>query len=182
MPAPPGWNPESNRREKLSGPTARTPVALEGIAFPIAPMFFRYWNASRYAPPNLNFALSQPRGRGGRGIAAQAALWRVSGISLWNFGQTWGLDGFECWQSFLTRPKYPPYRETGVAIPLSPCVSCGIADYRCYTPLLSLKMAYRNPKTDLSRGVSQKKLASEAYRAIEGVARNSIANRTIVGH
>ena len=49
-------------------------------------------------------------------------------------------------------------------------------------PLLSLKMAYRNPKTGLTRGVSQKKLASEAYRAIGGIARNSIANRAIVGH
>ena len=47
-------------------------------------------------------------------------------------------------------------------------------------PLLSLKMAYRNPKTGLTRGVSQKKLASEAYRAIGGVARNSIANCAIV--
>ena len=28
----------------------------------------------------------------------------------------------------------PTYCETGVAIPLSHCVSCGIADYRCYTP------------------------------------------------
>ena len=28
----------------------------------------------------------------------------------------------------------PPYRKTGVATPLSHCVSCGIADYRCYTP------------------------------------------------
>ena len=27
----------------------------------------------------------------------------------------------------MTRPKYPPYRETGVAIRLSHCVSCGIA-------------------------------------------------------
>ena len=40
-------------------------------------------------------------------------------------------------------------------------------------------MAYRNPKTGLTRGVSQKKLASEAYRAIGGVG---IANRAIVGH
>ena len=31
-------------------------------------------------------------------------------------------------------------------------------------------------------GASQKKLASEAYRAIGGVARNSIANRATVGH
>ena len=48
------------------------------------------------------------------------------------------------------------------------------------SPLLSLKMAYRSPKTGLGGGVSQKKLASEAYHAIGGVARNSIANRAIV--
>ena len=46
----------------------------------------------------------------------------------------------------------------------------------------ALKMAYRSLKTGLTRGASQKKLASEAYRAIGGVARNSIANRAIVGH
>ena len=33
----------------------------------------------------------------------------------------------------------------------------------------SVKMAYRNPKTDLTRGVSQKKLASEGYRAFESL-------------
>ena len=33
-------------------------------------------------------------------------------------------------------------------------------------PLLSFKMAYRNPKTGLTMGVSQKKLASEADRAV----------------
>ena len=75
----------------------------------------------------------------------------------------------------------PPYRETSVAIPLSHCVSSGIADYRCYTPTSFLKNGLSQPKTDLTRGVSQKKLASEAYRAIGGVARNSIANRAIVG-
>ena len=69
--------------------------------------------------------------------------------------------------SLLSHPaEIPPYRETGVAIPLSHCVSCGIPDYRCYTPTSSVKMADRNPKTDLTREVSQKKLASEAYRAI----------------
>ena len=78
--------------------------------------------------------------------------------------------------------EIPPYHETGVAIPLSHSVSCGIADYRCYTPTLFHKVAHRNPKTDLTRGVSQTKLASKAYRAIGGVARNSIANRAIVGH
>ena len=34
--------------------------------------------------------------------------------------------------------------------------------------LLSFKMAYRNPKTGLTGGVSQTKLASAAYRAIGG--------------
>ena len=72
----------------------------------------------------------------------------------------------------------PPYHETGVAIPLSHCVSCSIADYRCYTqPLLSVELAYRSPKTGLTTGGSRKKLASEAYRAVGGVARNNIANR-----
>ena len=36
--------------------------------------------------------------------------------------------------ALVTRPKYPPYRKTDVAIPLSHYVSCGITDYRCYTP------------------------------------------------
>ena len=44
-------------------------------------------------------------------------------------------------------------------------------------PLLSVKVAYRNPKTGLARRASQKKLASEANRATRGVARNSIGNR-----
>ena len=48
------------------------------------------------------------------------------------------------------------------------------------SPSLSLSLSC--PKTGLGRRVSQKKLASEAYRALGGVARNSIANRTIVGH
>ena len=43
-------------------------------------------------------------------------------------------------------------------------------------------MPYRNPKTGLTRGLSKRKLASEAYRTIGGVARDSIANRAIVGH
>ena len=76
----------------------------------------------------------------------------------------------------------PPYRETGVAIPLSHCVFCGVADYRCYTPTSSVKNGLSQRKTDPTRGVSQKKLASETYRAIGGVAQDSIANRAIVGH
>ena len=64
------------------------PIALEGIATPIAPMFFRYRRVSRDTPPK--FALSQPRERGGKGYRSsssksQAALWRASrytGVSL----------------------------------------------------------------------------------------------------
>ena len=60
----------------------------------------------------------------------------------------------------------PPYRETSVANPLSHCVFRSIADYRCYTPTLSVKMAYRSPKT----GGTAEKLASEAYPATGGIA------------
>ena len=76
----------------------------------------------------------------------------------------------------------PPYRETSVAIPLSHCVSCGIADYRCYTPPAFQKIGVSQSKDRPNKGVSQKKLASEAYRATGGVARDSIANHAIVGH
>ena len=78
----------------------------------------------------------------------------------------------------MTRPNPPPSRDR-----CRHCVSCGITDYRCCTPTSFLKkMAYRNPKTGLTRGASQNKLASEAYRAIGVVARNSLANRAIMGH
>ena len=43
--------------------------------------------------------------------------------------------------------------------------------------LISVNLAYCNPKTGLTRELSQRTLASEACRAIGGVARNSIANR-----
>ena len=48
--------------------------------------------------------------------------------------------------------EIPPYRETGVAIPLSHCVSCGIADYRCYTPT-----SFRKRGLSPSRKVRKKK-------------------------
>ena len=48
-------------------------------------------------------------------------------------------------------------------------------------PLLSVKKAYRNPKTGLGEGASQKKLASQACRAKGGIAWSSIANRALVG-
>ena len=87
------------------------------------------------------------------------------------------------WMAFpVACPKYPPYRETGVAIPLSHCVSCGIADYRCYTPTTVRASGLSQSNDRPNKGVSQKRLASEAYRAIGGLARNSIANRAIVGH
>ena len=61
-------------------------------------------------------------------------------------------------KALVTRPKYPPpYRETGVAIPLSYYVSCGIADYRCYTLTSFRRNGLSNPKTGLGRRASQKK-------------------------
>ena len=83
----------------------------------------------------------------------------------------------------VTRPKCPPpYHETGVAIFCSNVFSVVSQTIAATPPLHSLKMAYRNPKTGLTRGVSQEQLASEGYRAVGGVARNSIANRAMVGH
>ena len=76
----------------------------------------------------------------------------------------------------------PPYRETSVAIPLSHCVSCGATDYCCYTPTSFRQSGLSQSKDRPNKGASQKKIASEAYRAIGGIARNSIANRAIVGH
>ena len=69
----------------------------------------------------------------------------------------------------LSDPTEMPsaYRETGIAIPLSHCV-----------PVASQTIAAARP----NKGALQKKLASEAYRATEGVSRNSIANRAIAGH
>ena len=52
----------------------------------------------------------------------------------------------------VTRPKYPPYRETGVAIPLSHCASCGIADCRCYTPTSFLKNGLPQSKDRPNKG------------------------------
>ena len=85
-------------------------------------------------------------------------------------------------QTSVTRPKYPPpYLETSVAIPLSHYVSYGIVDYRCCTPTSFRKNGLLQSKDRPNKGASQRKLASEAYRAVGGVARNSIANRTLVG-
>ena len=62
--------------------------------------------------------------------------------------------------------------------------SGGIADYRCYS-LLCVEMANRGPKDRPWRGgrggVSQKKLASEAYRAIGGIAQNITHTHTKLG-
>ena len=44
-------------------------------------------------------------------------------------------------------------------------------------------MDHRNKKDrPWKEGIAEKKLASEAYRALGGVARTSAANRAIVGH
>ena len=94
----------------------------------------------------------------------------------------WGVLCYHAKPELSDPTEIPPYRERGVAIPLSHCVSCGIADYRCYTPTSVRKSGLLQSKDRPNKGVSQKKLASEAYRVIGGVARNSIANRAIVGH
>ena len=58
----------------------------------------------------------------------------------------------------VTRPKYPPYCETGVALPLSHCVSCGIADYRCCTPTSFLKTGLSQSKQALEGGYRKRSL------------------------
>ena len=80
-----------------------------------------------------------------------------------------------------TKIPPPPPGETGVAISLSHCVPVP-QTIAAIILLLSVKNGLWQSKTDLTRGASQKKLATEAYRAIGGVARNSIANHAIVGH
>ena len=83
-------------------------------------------------------------------------------------------------ESLVTRLKYHPYRETSVAIPLSHCVPVVSQTVTATPPLLSVKMADRNPKAGLGVERSQKKLASEAYRAMGGVARNSTPRFLII--
>ena len=74
----------------------------------------------------------------------------------------------------VTRPKYPPHRKTGCSnTPVALCFPVVSQTIAATPTLLSLTVAYRIPKTGLTRGASQKKLASAAYRAIGGVARNS---------
>ena len=66
-------------------------------------------------------------------------------------------------KNLVTRPKYPPYRETRVAIPLSHCVSCGIADYRCYTPTSFRKNGLSQSKDRLQRGGHRGKTCSQFH-------------------
>ena len=70
--------------------------------------------------------------------------------------------------SYLPTEISPYNRETGVAIPLSHCVFCSIADYRYYIPTsFRKKMAYRDPKTGLGGGGGiAERLASEASFAL----------------
>ena len=60
------------------------PIALEGIALPLAPMFFRYRRVSRYTPQLCPIA-SEGGGGVARGVAAQAALWGCRAI----WGHRW---------------------------------------------------------------------------------------------
>ena len=63
-----------------------------------------------------------------------------------------------CGDGNLSDPtEIPPYRETGVAIPLSHSVSCGIADYRCYTPTSFSKNGLSQSKDRPNkRGIAEK--------------------------
>ena len=84
-----------------------------------------------------------------------------------------------CGQVKYLKPPFakPPFRLSRPCRTVFHVVSQTIA---ATPPLLSIKMVYRNPKTGLGRRASQKKLSSEAYCAIGGVARNSVANRAKV--
>ena len=93
------------------------------------------------------------------------------------------------WQSLgnfvnlVTRPKYPPLsRDRCSNTPVAQCFLWYRRLSLLHPQLRVLKNGLSQSKTGLTRGASQKKLASEAYRAIGGVAQNSIANRAIVGH
>ena len=70
----------------------------------------------------------------------------------------------------VTRPKYPPHRKMGVAMPLSNVFLWYRRLSLLRPPVHFVRMAYRNSKTGLGGGVSQKKLVSEAYRATGGIA------------
>ena len=53
--------------------------------------------------------------------------------------------------------EIPPYLETGLAIPLSRCFSCVIADYRCYTPTSFLKDGLSQSKGRPNKGAIAEK-------------------------
>ena len=93
---------------------------------------------------------------------------------------------FRCSSAFIgypeTRPKYPPLSRDR-------CSNTPVALCFLWYRRLSLLHSHFFTSNGLSQskdrpneGVSQKTLASEAYCAIGGVARNSIANCAIVGH
>ena len=83
----------------------------------------------------------------------------------------------------VTRPNYPPpHHEAGVAIPLFDCVSCGIADYRCYTSTSFCKNGLSQSKDRPNKGGIAEKASLWSPSRYKGVARKSIANRAIVGH
>ena len=83
----------------------------------------------------------------------------------------------------VARPKYPPLsRDRCSNTPVALCFLWCRRLSLLHPHESFLKNGLWQSKTDRTRGVSQTKLASEAYRAIGGIAWNSIANRAIVGH
>ena len=84
----------------------------------------------------------------------------------------------------VTRPKYPPLSRDRCSNALS---HCGFLWYRRLSLLHphffpSRRSGLSQSKDRTWKGGIAEKLASEAYRAIGRVARNSITNRTKVGH
>ena len=97
-----------------------------------------------------------------RGQGSLVHFWIILKMKLQNcsciiryFSNCWKLQlhtqNQQVWQ-YPCRTVFPVVSQTVAATPT----------------LLFLKMAYRSPKTGLTRGASQKKLVSEAYRAIGG--------------
>ena len=69
----------------------------------------------------------------------------------------------------VTRLKYPPVARQPPHDPCLTVFSVVSQTIAATPPLLSVKVAYRNPKDRPWRGLSREKLASEAYRAVGSI-------------
>ena len=78
--------------------------------------------------------------------------------TLWDSSLLVTLVSITLWDLHAPTEIPPPYRETGVALPLSHCVFCSIADYCCYTPTSFCKSGLLRPKERPwgRRGIAEK--------------------------